>query len=81
MIDKHIFAEAVTFRLGYQGELLHASQQELSLPPYLQSLLGRNPISSLRGESFAPTPAITTCRACTFDVSLQGVMTLQVSRH
>lgn len=29
-------------------------------PPYLQSVLGNKPKSSLRGESLAPTPAITT---------------------
>ena len=32
----------------------------LYTPPYLQSVLGNKPNSSLRGESLAPTPAMTT---------------------
>ncbi len=38
-------------------------------PPYLQSVLGNKPKSSLRGESLAPTPAITTCTHA-FDANL-----------
>lgn len=49
-----------------------------SLPPYRQSLEGKQSINSDRGESLSPTPAMMTCRV-SMKMSMRGLLTLGLS--